>query len=346
MAGFRPLGGGAGRSRRSAFRPPTRSCWASAAPRSPRIPRPAPTSARPPGQIRVAASATCTPVPPIRTASPGSQRRGACPTWPVTPMGSAAWRWSSPAPTVASHTLKSPPGTSGSAPLWGGLVALADQYAHHDLGFINPAIYSIARSSSYHKAFHDITTDDITHRHQRLPGRPRMGPGDGLGNPQRAGTHPAAGPLHQPQHDIARSSRRLASQRRGRSRSVGSNHKHKHTSGEARRLAPRPPQRPAWTHGSGHREMSDEDKSRASAAHSGGLLHLRGTSHVARRGHASPTGVIRRAPAPSSEPALPSSGASRSRRRLPCSPRDAGAPRWPPRCPSSPEGRSRLCRQC
>ena len=37
-------------------------------------------------------------------------------------------------------------------------MALADQYAHHDLGFINPAIYSLARSSSYHKAFHDITT--------------------------------------------------------------------------------------------------------------------------------------------------------------------------------------------
>jgi subtilase family serine protease len=49
-------------------------------------------------------------------------------------------------------------GTSASAPLWGGLMALADQYAHHDLGFVNPAIYRIARSSSYHKAFHDITT--------------------------------------------------------------------------------------------------------------------------------------------------------------------------------------------
>ena len=37
-------------------------------------------------------------------------------------------------------------------------MALADQYAHHSLGFVNPAIYRIARSSSYHKAFHDITT--------------------------------------------------------------------------------------------------------------------------------------------------------------------------------------------
>jgi len=49
-------------------------------------------------------------------------------------------------------------GTSGSAPLWGGLIALADQYAHHDLGFVNPLIYRIARSSRYSQAFHDITS--------------------------------------------------------------------------------------------------------------------------------------------------------------------------------------------
>jgi subtilase family serine protease len=55
-------------------------------------------------------------------------------------------------------------GTSASAPLWGGLMALADQYAHHDLGFVNPAIYAIGRGSSYHKAFHDVTTgnNDVT----------------------------------------------------------------------------------------------------------------------------------------------------------------------------------------
>ena len=48
--------------------------------------------------------------------------------------------------------------TEAAAPLWAGLIALADQYAHHDLGFVNPAIYRIARSSSYHQAFHDVTT--------------------------------------------------------------------------------------------------------------------------------------------------------------------------------------------
>jgi subtilase family serine protease len=54
--------------------------------------------------------------------------------------------------------IETPEGTSGSTPLWAGVIALADQYAHHDLGFVNPAIYRIGRSPSYHKAFHDVTT--------------------------------------------------------------------------------------------------------------------------------------------------------------------------------------------
>jgi subtilase family serine protease len=49
-------------------------------------------------------------------------------------------------------------GTGAAASLWAGLMALADQYAHRDLGFVNPAIYRIARGASYHQAFHDITT--------------------------------------------------------------------------------------------------------------------------------------------------------------------------------------------
>jgi len=35
-------------------------------------------------------------------------------------------------------------GTSASAPLWAGVIALADQYAGRHLGFVNPAIYRIA----------------------------------------------------------------------------------------------------------------------------------------------------------------------------------------------------------
>jgi subtilase family serine protease len=61
--------------------------------------------------------------------------------------------------TAGGKTSVSPgSGTSAAAALWAGLVALADQYARHDLGSVNPAIYRIARSPSYHQAFHDITT--------------------------------------------------------------------------------------------------------------------------------------------------------------------------------------------
>jgi subtilase family serine protease len=53
-------------------------------------------------------------------------------------------------------------GTSAAAPIWAALMALADQYAGRHLGFVNPAIYQIARSSRYHRAFHDITTGNNT----------------------------------------------------------------------------------------------------------------------------------------------------------------------------------------
>lgn len=46
-----------------------------------------------------------------------------------------------------------------SAPPWAGIVALADQYAGHRLGFLNAALYRIAQNVSlYAQAFHDITT--------------------------------------------------------------------------------------------------------------------------------------------------------------------------------------------
>jgi subtilase family serine protease len=53
-------------------------------------------------------------------------------------------------------------GTSAAAPFWAGLIALADQEAGHPLGFVNSAIYRIARGPLYHKAFHDITTGNNT----------------------------------------------------------------------------------------------------------------------------------------------------------------------------------------
>jgi subtilase family serine protease len=60
--------------------------------------------------------------------------------------------------------LRNSGGTSASAPIWAALIALADQYAGRHLGFVNPAIYHIARSARYHLAFHDITIGNNTVR--------------------------------------------------------------------------------------------------------------------------------------------------------------------------------------
>jgi len=53
-------------------------------------------------------------------------------------------------------------GTSAAAPFWAGLIAVADQYAGHDLGFVNSALYCIGRSTGYHLAFHDVTIGNST----------------------------------------------------------------------------------------------------------------------------------------------------------------------------------------
>ena len=54
-------------------------------------------------------------------------------------------------------------GTSAAAPLWAGLMAIADQMAGHPLGFINPALYKLANSSHYAQDFHDITSGNNTY---------------------------------------------------------------------------------------------------------------------------------------------------------------------------------------
>lgn len=83
-------------------------------------------------------------------------------------------------------------GTSASAPLWAGVITLADQYAKRHLGFVNPVIYRIARGPHYHKAFHDITagkTSAATFPHGTIAGyRPRNGwdPVTGWGSPNAA----------------------------------------------------------------------------------------------------------------------------------------------------------------
>jgi subtilase family serine protease len=61
-----------------------------------------------------------------------------------------------------SYELIGAGGTSAGAPFWAGLIALADEEAGHPLGFVNPAIYQIARGPRYHEAFHDVTTGNNT----------------------------------------------------------------------------------------------------------------------------------------------------------------------------------------
>ncbi len=55
-------------------------------------------------------------------------------------------------------------GTSASAPLWAGFMALANQQAAANetppVGFANPALYAIGAGSSYASDLHDITTGD------------------------------------------------------------------------------------------------------------------------------------------------------------------------------------------
>jgi subtilase family serine protease len=62
--------------------------------------------------------------------------------------------------TFAGGVLLPAQGTSAATPLWAAVIALADQDAGQHLGFVNPAIYAIARSPAYHQAFHDVVTGD------------------------------------------------------------------------------------------------------------------------------------------------------------------------------------------
>jgi hypothetical protein len=57
-------------------------------------------------------------------------------------------------------------GTSCAAPLWAGFTALVNQqavaYGKSPVGFINPAIYSLAAGTNYASCFHDVTTGSNT----------------------------------------------------------------------------------------------------------------------------------------------------------------------------------------
>jgi subtilase family serine protease len=57
-------------------------------------------------------------------------------------------------------------GTSSAAPLWAAFTALVNQQAvsagHATVGFVNPALYSIASGPNYLNCFHDVTAGDNT----------------------------------------------------------------------------------------------------------------------------------------------------------------------------------------
>jgi subtilase family serine protease len=61
-----------------------------------------------------------------------------------------------------NYILVGASGTSAAAPFWAAVIALADQYAGRRLGFVNPALYRIGRSSLGHRAFHEVTTGTNT----------------------------------------------------------------------------------------------------------------------------------------------------------------------------------------
>ncbi|HYB01621.1 MAG TPA: S53 family peptidase [Ktedonobacteraceae bacterium] len=79
-------------------------------------------------------------------------------------------------------------GTSATAPFWAAIAAIANQMAGHSLGFLNPALYKLASSSSYTRDFHDITqgNNSVRVHHTLVPGYnavPGWDPVTGLGSP-------------------------------------------------------------------------------------------------------------------------------------------------------------------
>jgi len=47
-------------------------------------------------------------------------------------------------------------GTSAAAPAWAAIIALVNQIHGSPVGFVNPAIYSLAESKQYSDLFHDV----------------------------------------------------------------------------------------------------------------------------------------------------------------------------------------------
>ncbi len=83
-------------------------------------------------------------------------------------------------------------GTSAGSPQWAGLIAIADQMAGRDLGYINPALYQIAANPAlYARDFFDITVGN--NQTTSIPGyscSPGWDAVTGLGSPNVANLLP------------------------------------------------------------------------------------------------------------------------------------------------------------
>jgi len=97
------------------------------------------------------------------------------PTWQVgfgtiTNQGSPTLRNVPDVAMVATNILSiadngrtnSVSGTSAAAPLWAGFAALVNQQNASAVGFFNPSLYALAKSTNYSNAFHDITIGNNT----------------------------------------------------------------------------------------------------------------------------------------------------------------------------------------
>ena len=85
-------------------------------------------------------------------------------------------------------------GTSVGAPLWAAFAALANQQAVINgqplVGFVNPALYAIAKGRNYFRAFHDITSGDngISSSQNGFPAVANYDLCTGWGTPTGSGT--------------------------------------------------------------------------------------------------------------------------------------------------------------
>ena len=86
-------------------------------------------------------------------------------------------------------------GTSEASPIFSGIVALADQVAHHRLGLLNPGLYLHGRAEPARRRHRDRgrhLRQQLLRRRHRLRRRDRLRPGQRLGHDRRGEVRPRA----------------------------------------------------------------------------------------------------------------------------------------------------------